>query len=131
MTDDLSNAPWHVGDIFTEIDDRIDYKNGLMNYVINHHAPTRRKRVRENDVPYMTWKKAVRKKKLSRNYTSKQKNKTEENFELKKKYINLATKQRRKAVKQFWKMKSEKIRENPRDFFNTFQPFICQESCYE
>lgn len=51
MTDDLSNALWHVGEIFTEIDDRIDYWNGLMNYMINCHAPTRRKRVRENDVP--------------------------------------------------------------------------------
>ena len=34
LTDDLSNAPWHVGDIFTEIDHRIAYWNGLMNYVI-------------------------------------------------------------------------------------------------
>ena len=31
LTDDLSKAPWHVGEIFTEIDDRIDYWNGLMN----------------------------------------------------------------------------------------------------
>lgn len=66
LTDDLSNALWHVDEIFTEIDDRIDYWNGLMNYMINYHAPTRRKRVRENDVPYMIvdWKKAIRKKRL-------------------------------------------------------------------
>lgn len=66
LTDDLSNALWHVDEIFTEIDDRIDYWNELMNYMINYHAPTRRKRVRENDVPYMIvdWKKAIRKKRL-------------------------------------------------------------------
>ena len=95
-----------------------------MNYVINYQAPTRRKRVRANDVPYMTpdWKKVIRKKRLFAKLYAK--NKTEENFKLKKKYRNLATKERRKAIKQFWKMKSEKIRENPRDFFNTFQPFV-------
>ena len=62
-----------------------------------------------------------------RNYT--QKNKTDENVRgLKKKYRNLATKGRRKAIKKFWKMKSEKIRENPRDFLNTFQPFISNKT---
>ena len=111
LTDDLSNTPWHVSDLFTEIDDRIDYWKGLMNYIINYHAPTRRKRMWENDVPYMTsdWKKAFRKKRLfAKLYT---KDKTEEKFELKRKYRNLATKECKKAIKQFWKMKSEKIRE--------------------
>ena len=56
------------------------------------------------------------------------KNKTDENFELKKKYRNLATKDCRKAVKQFWTTKSEKIRENARDFFNTFQPSISNKT---
>ena len=48
------NAPWHVGDIFTEINDRIDYWNGLMNYIIIIMY-----QLGENDVPYMTsaWKK--------------------------------------------------------------------------
>ena len=128
MTDDLSNTPWHVGDIFTVIDDRIDYWNGLMNYIINYHAPTTRKGMRENDVPYMTsdWKKAIRKKRLFVKLYAK--GKTEENFELKRKYRNLATKECKKVIKQFWKMKSEKIRENPRDFFNTFQPFITKKT---
>ena len=85
MTDDLSNAHWHMGDIFTELDDRIHYWNGLMNYIINYHAPTRRKRMRENDIPYMTsvWKKAIRKKRLFAKLYAK--NKTGEIFELKNK----------------------------------------------
>ena len=72
-----------MGDIFSEIDDRIDYWKGLMNYIINYHAPTRRKRMRENDVPYMTsdWKKAFRKKRLFAKLYAK--DKTEEKFELK------------------------------------------------
>ena len=79
--------------------------------------------MRENHVPYMTsdWKKAIRKKRLFAKLYAK--DKTEEKFELKRKYRNLATKECKKAIKKFGKMKSEKIRENPRDFFNTFQLF--------
>ena len=78
--------------------------------------------MRENDVPYMTvdWKKAIRKKRLSAKLYAK----NDENFKLKKKYRNLA----RRAIKQFWKTKSEKIRENPRDFFDTFQTFISDKT---
>ena len=80
------NAPWHVGDM-TEINDRIDYWNGLMNYIIIIMY-----QLGENDVPYMTsdWKKAIRKKRQFAKLYAK--NKTEENFELKKKYRNLTTK---------------------------------------
>lgn len=48
------NAPWYVGDM-TEINDRIDYWNGLMNYIIIIMY-----QLGENDVPYMTsdWKKS-------------------------------------------------------------------------
>ena len=66
------------------------------------------------------WKKAIRKKRLYAKLYAK----NDENFKLKKKYRNLA----RKAIKQFWKTKSEKIRENPRDFFNTFQTFISDKT---
>ena len=59
------NAPWQVGEIFNDIDDRVDYWNGLITYVVDAHAPLRKKRVREIDVPYMTleWKKGHQKEK--------------------------------------------------------------------
>ena len=74
---------------------------GLITYVVDAHAPLRKKRVREIDVPYMTleWKNAIRRKrKYAQLYA---KNKTTENYELKTMYRNLATKERRKAIKEF------------------------------
>ncbi|KAK2555269.1 hypothetical protein P5673_023253 [Acropora cervicornis] len=61
---ELTNAPWQVGEVFNDIDDRVDYWNGLVRYVVDAHAPLRKKRVREIDVPYMTlnWKNAIRRK---------------------------------------------------------------------
>ena len=124
----LAKCPWHVGDIFTDMDDRIDFWNSLANHTIDYHAPIKRKRIRENDVPYMTkdWKNAIRnKKKFAKLYA---KNKTTENFELKRKYRNLASKERRKAIKEYWRKKSEKLKENPKDFFNTFSPFLSNKN---
>ena len=50
---DLINEPWHVGNIFTCVDDKYDYWRGLSESVANQHARLKRKRVREKDIPYM------------------------------------------------------------------------------
>ena len=65
IAEELANAPWQVGEIFNDIDDRVDYWNGLITYVVDAHAPLRKKRVREMDVPYVTleWKKGHQKEK--------------------------------------------------------------------
>ena len=57
---DLSYAPWHVGHIFTDIDDKYDYWKCLFDSVVDDHAPITKIRVRE-DIPYMTteWKQAI------------------------------------------------------------------------
>ena len=37
--------------IFDDIDDKYDYWSGLFESVVNEHAPLRRKRVGEKDLP--------------------------------------------------------------------------------
>ena len=80
--------------------------------------------MRKNDVPYMTkeWKIAIRNK---RKYAVRfAKNRTQENFELKKKYHNLATKERRKAIQEYWHKKTEAMHDKPASFFKAFKPFL-------
>ena len=87
------------------------------------------KRLVYNDVPYMTseWKSAIRAK---RKATSKYlKNKTQENWELRRKARNEATKQRRNAIKDYWRKKAEDLKTKPRDFFKTFKPFLSTKDC--
>ena len=43
LNHDLQEAPWHVGDIFTDVDDKFDYWNALFESTVNVHAPTKRK----------------------------------------------------------------------------------------
>ena len=51
IAEELTNAPWQVGEVFNDIDDRFDYWNGLVRYLVDAHAPLRKTRVREIDVP--------------------------------------------------------------------------------
>ena len=55
------------------------------------------------------------------------KNRTPENFELKRKYRNIATRERRKAIKAYWYRKCEDLKSKPREFYNTFRPFNKQQ----
>ena len=84
----------------------------------------RKKRVRERDVCFMSkeWKAAIRNK---RKYAIQfVKDRTPENFELKKKYRNIATRERRKALTAYWYKKSEEMKSKPHDFFDAFRPFL-------
>ena len=96
----LSTVPWHVAEVFDNVDDQAHYWITMMKNVVDEHLPLKRMRVRDKDVPYMTtqWKQAIRaKRKAAAKY---HKNKTESNWELKRKCCNEATRQRRIAKKE-------------------------------
>ena len=102
-----------------------------MNNILDEVAPVKKMRVRDEDVPYMTshWKSAITaKRKANDKYL---KNKTPENWELRRKASNEATKQRRIAIKQYWYNKSNDLKNNPKAFFKTFKPFLGSKSCTE
>ena len=84
--------------------------------------------MRENDAPYMIsdWKKAIGKKRLFAKLYAK--SETVENFELKKKYRNLAMKERRKAITQFWRNR-KRYQEKPKRRLQYSSAFHPQENC--
>ena len=84
--EDLSMAPWLVGEVFDSLDDRYAYWDTLLKSIVNEHLPFRDIKVRDNDVPYMTkeWKNAIKaKRRFSKKYS---KSPTQENFKLKRKW---------------------------------------------
>ncbi|KAK3744231.1 hypothetical protein QZH41_004610 [Actinostola sp. cb2023] len=128
LRQDLQSAPWHVAEIFDSVDDQYSYWNDLFNTILHDHAPIKKMKVRVKDVPYMTmeWKHAIRKKRrYAKRYAS---NPTCENYREKNKWRNLATKLRRKAIKEYWKEKTEDLSNNPRAFYKVFKPFIDTKS---
>ena len=92
------------------------------------HMPRKQIRVREQDVSYMTieWKEAIRaRRRAARRY---RKTNSLENWELLRKLRNEATRLKRKAIKGYWKRKSEELKTNPQDFYKTFTPFLGSKS---
>jgi len=83
----------------------------------------RKKRVRERDVCFMSkleWKAAIR---IQRKY-----DRTPENFELRKRYRDMATRERRRALIAYWYKKSKEMKSKPHDFFDTFLPFLANKT---
>lgn len=127
----MSSAPWHIGQLFDDVDDQAYVWNALMNDILDEVVPVKRMRVRDKDVPYMKshWRSAIRaKRKTTDKYLQ---NKSPENWELRRKAKNEATRQRRTAVKQYWNKMSNDLKNNPKAFFKTFKPFLSSESCIE
>ena len=117
-------APWHIIQLFDEVDNQVYAWNLLMNDVLNELAPVKKMRVRDKDVPYMTseWKVQFEpERKAKAKYL---KNKTPVTWELRRKTRNEATKQWRIAIKNYWKTKAADLKCNPRDFSKTFKPFL-------
>jgi len=120
----LSTAPWHICHLLDEVDDQARAWNLLMNDILNDLGPIKTMRVRDKDVPFLTseWKRTIRAKR--RATTKFLKNKTQENWELKRKARKKATKQRRIVIREYWKKKAQALKTSPRDFFKTFRPFL-------
>lgn len=51
-----------------------------------------------------------------------------ENYELKRKFANVATRERRKGIKAYWEKKSSELKSKPKEFFNAFKPFLSNTS---
>ena len=121
---DLETAPWSVMNMHDTIDEKYAYWKSLFMSIVDKHLPEKKMRFREKDVPYMTedWKRAIKEKRLyARKYAH---HRTVENWELKRKWRNEATKCRRRAIKRYWVNKSADLKLKPGDFFKAFKPFI-------
>ena len=88
-----------------------------MKNIVDEHAPVKTMRARDRDVLYITtkWKSAIHAKR--KDEAKNRKNKTAANCEHKRICRNEATKQRRLAIKEYWRTKSEDLRRNPRAWF--------------
>ena len=89
------STSWHVGEMFDCVEDCYDYWIKLLRTTLQEHLPVKKMKFRAKGVPYMTtaWKSAIRaERKFAKKYSQ---NKTLENLELKRKWRNDATRQRR------------------------------------
>jgi len=96
-----------------------------MKDIVDECFPLKKMRVRSEDVP--SWKNAIRaKRRASSKYY---KDKSAHNWVVKQRCRNEATRQRRLAIKQYWKKKADEVTRNSKEFFKTFKPFLGSTTC--
>ena len=52
--EDLASAPFHIADIFDELEDQVYVFNSLFLGALNEHAPIRRVKLKSRPNPYIT-----------------------------------------------------------------------------
>ena len=50
---DLEDAPFHVSQVFEDVDDQMWYHNTLLNTIVDKNAPKKQKRITFKPLPYM------------------------------------------------------------------------------
>ena len=122
----LHNVPFHVIEVFDDIDDKQYVLELLYLDILNGHAPIKQEHILGNQIPFMNeqWRKAIRhRNKLGKKFTHQR---TDANYAEYKKQRNKCTSIRRKAIKHYFKNKSET--ENSRAFWEAYRPFMHSRS---
>ena len=126
---ELSNVPFHVCDVFDDVDDIAWAQQHLLSSVINIHAPLKHRFLRTNQVPYMNGqlRKAIHQRNMWRNKHFKDKR----NSFAREKYVhhrNNVVKLTKSSVKTYFKNKCESCHGNSKQFCKTVKPFLCKNS---
>ena len=121
FTQDIAKAPFQVGEIVDDIDDKMWFYNNLLINVIETHAPMKRKLIKCKQVPYMNGKlcKAINVKVMLRRKFDKYR--TDTAWFKYKAQRNLVTTMERASIRQYF---AERSSNTSRDFWKTIQPFM-------
>ena len=117
---DIACAPFHVMEIFDDVDDMAWCTSALIRSIIDEHAPMKSKVVKSASVPYMNsaLRKAQYKRNMARNKFRKfGKHFWEENRRTRNHVVNI----RKKSMRTYFK---ENCSKHDKNFWATFSPFF-------
>ena len=124
---DIANAPYHVGNIFDDFDDIYWYNHMLIKYVMDDHAPLKRKRTVKKPVPFMNSKlrKACHRKAMHRNKYFRH-GRTKDLWNKYRKTRNEVTKLKTVSMKNYFSERcdNENFVKNPTQYWKTIKPFL-------
>ena len=121
---DLDQAPFHVMEIFDDIDDSVWYFDTLQKDILNSHAPLKSRIIRPNQPPFMNaaLRKAAHRKAQLHNRNDMYPNRR--NYEAYRVQRNKTANIRRNAIKDFFKEHCNKNCRNEPNFYKAIKPFM-------
>ena len=123
---DLSTAPYHVGEIFNDIDDTYWFFNALTMKIVDEHAPLKTKQIKGRKVPYMNGelRKAINVKNMLKRKYDKCNNQT--NWTRYKLQRNIVTKLRKKSMHVYLQNKCKESKTGG-GFWEAVKPLVSQK----
>ena len=114
------SAPFHVAEIFNDVEDMAWFTNKLLSDIIEEHAPLKTKIIKKQSVPYMNacLRKAMYKRNMARN---KYRNFGETFHEDYRRQRNLVVKIRKNSLREYF---SKNCNIKDKTFWNTISPFM-------
>ena len=121
--DDVGHIPFHVTEVFDDIDDQYWAYSKLLGDVLDEHAPLKKKTIRKNQVPYMNGN--LRREIFYRNNLKNRyfRNRTNINWHKYKKQRNKVVGLRRSAIRAYFDKKC-KSGSQSKHFWDTVKPFM-------
>ena len=122
---DLYIAPFHVSEIFDNVDDSLWFCSKLLTNIIDENAPVKTRKIRNKQVPYMNGelRKAINVRNMLRRKFLK--TRSSQDWNKYKKLRNFVTHLRRKSILQHISLKCNKnIGSNGREFWKTIKPIM-------
>lgn len=121
---DIRSAPWHICDIFDDVDDIVSTWEELYKSVVNAHVKERKVKLRANSHPWMN--SAIRKQLNNRYKLLKLAQKTAKGsheWKLYKRARNYCTNLLRVAEANHWKEKFKNLNSSSKEFWNCINEF--------
>jgi hypothetical protein len=128
FVEDLNAAPFHVCNIFNDVDDMLWFQSKLLTDVIESHAPLKTKKIKRKQVPYMNGvlRKAINVKAMLRRKFDKFN--SDFNWAKYKKQRNYVNALKRTSMQKYFEERCSKST-NARDFWQTISPFMSNKNC--
>jgi hypothetical protein len=121
---DVSNLPFHVADVFDDIDDKYWFQSNLLKNLIDYHAPIKTCTRKSQHIPYMTseLRKEMYIRNMYRNKYFKFRNSKEHENRFKEQR-NKVSRMRKEAIKSYFRKHcNESVK--PGDFWKCINPFL-------
>ena len=122
--EDLKEAPFHVSQIFDDIDDQMWYHNTLLTAIVDRNAPRKQKTITFKQLPYMNdnLRKAINVKgALRRKYLTVN---SQQNWMKYKKQRNLVNKLKRTSLQKYFHDKCNNSSDKGKHFWQIVKPFM-------
>jgi len=124
---DIETAPFHVGDVFEEVDDVFWFNHTMLQGILNSHAPMKQKKSVKQPIPYMNSKlrKSCLQKAMLRNKYFKF-GRTNKSWERYRKIRNHVTKLKAVSMNEYFstKFNHETLTKNPSQYWKTIKPYM-------